>query len=50
MTSVPVHVVIVDDDPPVRRALARLLSAVGFKPIDDVSLFPDKYFVIYGRR
>jgi len=31
MTSVPVHVVIVDDDPPVRRALARLLSAVGFR-------------------
>jgi FixJ family two-component response regulator len=31
MTSVPVHVVIVDDDPPVRRALARLLAAVGFR-------------------
>jgi FixJ family two-component response regulator len=31
MTSVPVHVVIVDDDPPVRRALARLLVAVGFR-------------------
>lgn len=31
MTSVPVHVVVVDDDPPVRRALARLLSAVGFR-------------------
>lgn len=31
MSSVPVHVVIVDDDPPVRRALARLLSAVGFR-------------------
>jgi FixJ family two-component response regulator len=31
MTSVPVHVVIVDDDPPVRRALARLLSAFGFR-------------------
>jgi FixJ family two-component response regulator len=31
MTSVPVHVVIVDDDAPVRRALARLLSAVGFR-------------------
>jgi FixJ family two-component response regulator len=31
MTSVPVHVVIVDDDPPVLRALARLLAAVGFR-------------------
>ena len=31
MTSVPVHVAIVDDDPPVRRALARLLSAIGFR-------------------
>ena len=31
MTSVPVHVVIVDDDAPVRRALARLLAAVGFR-------------------
>ncbi len=31
MTSVPVHVVVVDDDAPVRRALARLLSAVGFR-------------------
>jgi two-component system response regulator FixJ len=31
MPSVPVHVVVVDDDPPVRRALARLLSAVGFR-------------------
>ena len=31
MTSAPVHVVIVDDDPPVRRALARLLSAIGFR-------------------
>ena len=31
MTSVPVHVVVVDDDAPVRRALARLLSAAGFR-------------------
>ena len=31
MTSAPVHVVVVDDDPPVRRALARLLSAIGFR-------------------
>jgi len=31
MTAVPVHVVVVDDDAPVRRALARLLTAVGFR-------------------
>jgi FixJ family two-component response regulator len=31
MTSAPLHVVVVDDDPPVRVALARLLSAVGFR-------------------
>ena len=29
MTASDVHVVIVDDDPPVRRALARLLTAAG---------------------
>jgi ubiquinone/menaquinone biosynthesis C-methylase UbiE len=28
---------------------AKLLAAIGFKPVDDISLFPDKYFVIYGR-
>src|SRR4029079_19707217 len=31
MSSVPVHVVVVDDGAPVRRALARLLAAVGFR-------------------
>lgn len=31
MSSPEVHVVIVDDDPPVRRALARLLTSAGFK-------------------
>lgn len=29
MNTADVHVVIVDDDPPVRRALARLLTAAG---------------------
>jgi hypothetical protein len=28
---------------------ANLLAAIGFKPVDDVALFPDKYFVIYRR-
>jgi FixJ family two-component response regulator len=31
MTPRQVHVVVVDDDPPVRRALARLLSSAGFR-------------------
>jgi FixJ family two-component response regulator len=31
MSSQDVHVVIVDDDPPVRRALARLLTSAGFR-------------------
>ena len=31
MSSRDVHVVIVDDDPPVRRALARLLTSAGFR-------------------
>ena len=26
-----------------------LLAAIGFKPVSNVALFPDKYFVIYGR-
>jgi ubiquinone/menaquinone biosynthesis C-methylase UbiE len=26
-----------------------LLGAIGFKPVEDVPLFPDKYVVIYGR-
>ena len=29
---------------------AKLLAAIGFKPVDEVGLFPDKYFTIYGRR
>ena len=29
---------------------AKLLASIGFRPVDDVMLFPDKYFVIYGRR
>jgi ubiquinone/menaquinone biosynthesis C-methylase UbiE len=28
---------------------ATLLAAIGFKPVEDVALFPDKYFVIYRR-
>jgi hypothetical protein len=28
---------------------AALLPAIGFKPVDDLALFPDKYFVIYRR-
>jgi len=31
MTAQNTHVVIVDDDPPVRRALARLLASAGFE-------------------
>jgi hypothetical protein len=27
-----------------------LLAAVGFTPIDDVALFDDKWFVVFGRR
>jgi FixJ family two-component response regulator len=46
MTSVPVHVVIVDDDPPVRRALARLLSAAGFR-VSTCSSAED--FLVRGR-
>ena|SRR5688572_11544937 len=40
------------DDPSLvvgKEQAAQLLSAIGFKPVDDVALFPDKYFVIYGR-
>jgi hypothetical protein len=32
-----------------KEEAAKLLAAVGFKPVDDVALFPDKYFVIYRR-
>jgi ubiquinone/menaquinone biosynthesis C-methylase UbiE len=40
------------DDPSLqvgKEEAARLLAAIGFKPADDVALFPDKYFVIYRR-
>jgi ubiquinone/menaquinone biosynthesis C-methylase UbiE len=40
------------DDPSLvvgKEQAAQLLSAIGFKPVADVALFPDKYFVIYGR-
>ncbi len=33
MTQNVVHIAVVDDDPPVRTALARLLSASGFIPV-----------------
>lgn len=38
------------DDPSLqvgKKEAAKLLAAIGFKPADDVALFPDKYFVIY---
>jgi cyclopropane fatty-acyl-phospholipid synthase-like methyltransferase len=28
---------------------ASLLAAAGFKPVSDISLFPDKWFLVYGR-
>jgi hypothetical protein len=28
---------------------AKLLAAIRFEPVNDVALFPDKYFVIYQR-
>ena len=40
------------DDPALqvgREQAAQLLAAIGFKPIGELGLFPDKYFVIYGR-
>ena len=40
------------DDPSLqvgKEEAAKLLAAIGFKPVDDVALFPDKYFVIYRR-
>ena len=40
------------DDPSLqvgKDEAAKLLAAIGFKPAEDVALFPDKYFVIYGR-
>ena len=41
------------DDPSLvvgKEDAAKLLAAIGFKPLDDVAMFPDKYFVIYDRR
>ena len=40
------------DDPSLqvgKEDAAKLLAAIGFKPVEDVALFPDKYFVIYQR-
>ena len=40
------------DDPSLqvgKEEATKLLAAIGFKPVDDVALFPDKYFVIYRR-
>ena len=40
------------DDPSLqvgKDEAATLLAAIGFKPVDEVALFPDKYFVIYRR-
>ena len=40
------------DDPTLqvgKEQAAKLVAAIGFKPVDDVVLFPDKYFVIYRR-
>ena len=40
------------DDPSLqagKEEAATLLAAIGFKPAEDIALFPDKYFVIYRR-
>ena len=40
------------DDPSLqvgKEDAAKLLAAIGFRPVEDVAMFPDKYFVIYGR-
>jgi ubiquinone/menaquinone biosynthesis C-methylase UbiE len=40
------------DDPSLqvgKEEATKLLASIGFKPLDAVALFPDKYFVIYGR-
>ena len=40
------------DDPSLqvgKEEAAKLLAAIGFKPVEDIALFPDKYFVVYGR-
>ena len=39
------------DDPSLqvgKEEAATMLATIGFKPVDDVALFPDKYFVTYG--
>lgn len=41
------------DDPALvvgKEDAAKLLASIGFTPVDDIAMFPDKYFVIYGRR
>jgi hypothetical protein len=40
------------DDPSLqvgKEDAAKLLAAIGFKPVEDIALFPDKYVVISGR-
>lgn len=40
------------DDPSLqvgKEEAAKLLATIGFKPVGDIALFPDKYFVIYDR-
>ena len=32
-----------------KEEAAKLLATIGFKPVNDVAMFPDKYFVIYAR-
>ena len=32
-----------------KEEATKLLAAIGFKPVDDVALFPDKYFVVFAR-
>jgi ubiquinone/menaquinone biosynthesis C-methylase UbiE len=33
-----------------KEAAATLMAAAGFKPVEEIPLFTDKYFVIYARR
>jgi ubiquinone/menaquinone biosynthesis C-methylase UbiE len=33
-----------------KERAAALMAEAGFKPLDEVSLFTDKYFILYGRR
>ena len=40
------------DDPSLqvgKEEAAKVLATIGFKPADDVPLFPDKYFVVYRK-